>query len=180
MVEQWGWLGAATHPQRRYVRHLTLQRPGAEDAGVSAHHGGLHAGTVDRHDAAGDDLPNALVFSAVQPDPGGQGLRGPGCRAGPQVSAELLFASVREQLTALTVLAQPEEVIQAVTVVHSVAELVALLQAWLDGQWRADWAKARAGISWPQQAKSRRSGAHTSVHRLQEKHKHQRQARANT
>jgi len=29
--EEWGWLGAATHPKRRYVRQITLQRPGEPD-----------------------------------------------------------------------------------------------------------------------------------------------------
>jgi hypothetical protein len=26
-IEEWGWLGAAKHPKRRYVRQITLQRP---------------------------------------------------------------------------------------------------------------------------------------------------------
>lgn len=26
--EEWGWLGSATHPRRRYVRRITLERPG--------------------------------------------------------------------------------------------------------------------------------------------------------
>ena len=26
--EEWGWLGRPTHPQRRYVRRITLERPG--------------------------------------------------------------------------------------------------------------------------------------------------------
>jgi hypothetical protein len=29
--EEWGWLGAATHPKRRYVRQLTLMRPEESD-----------------------------------------------------------------------------------------------------------------------------------------------------
>jgi len=29
--EEWGWLGAANHPRRRYVRQITLQRPGEAD-----------------------------------------------------------------------------------------------------------------------------------------------------
>jgi hypothetical protein len=29
--EEWGWLGAAAHPPRRYVRQLTLKRPGESD-----------------------------------------------------------------------------------------------------------------------------------------------------
>jgi hypothetical protein len=29
--EEWGWLGRAHHPQRRYVRQITLQRPGESD-----------------------------------------------------------------------------------------------------------------------------------------------------
>jgi Transposase DDE domain len=28
--EEWGWLGSAGHAQRRYVRRITLERPGAE------------------------------------------------------------------------------------------------------------------------------------------------------
>jgi hypothetical protein len=28
---EWGWLGAANHPKRRYVRQITLQRPGEDD-----------------------------------------------------------------------------------------------------------------------------------------------------
>jgi hypothetical protein len=27
-LEEWGWVGAANHPKRRYVRQITLQRPG--------------------------------------------------------------------------------------------------------------------------------------------------------
>lgn len=30
-IEEWGWLGAETHKKRRYVRRLTLFRPGEED-----------------------------------------------------------------------------------------------------------------------------------------------------
>ena len=30
-VEQWGWFGAANHPKRRYVRQITLKRPGDAD-----------------------------------------------------------------------------------------------------------------------------------------------------
>jgi hypothetical protein len=30
-VEEWGWLGAANHPKRRYVRQITLQRPNESD-----------------------------------------------------------------------------------------------------------------------------------------------------
>lgn len=31
ILEQWGWIGAATEPRRRFVRHITLLRPDAED-----------------------------------------------------------------------------------------------------------------------------------------------------
>ncbi len=33
-VEEWGWLGAANHPKRRYVRQITLQRPGEADVAI--------------------------------------------------------------------------------------------------------------------------------------------------
>jgi hypothetical protein len=33
-LEEWGWLGRASHKQRRYVRRITLLRPGEEELGV--------------------------------------------------------------------------------------------------------------------------------------------------
>jgi DDE family transposase len=32
--EVWGWLGAANHPKRRYIRQVTLQRPGQADVAI--------------------------------------------------------------------------------------------------------------------------------------------------
>jgi hypothetical protein len=32
--EEWGWLGAASHPKRRHVRQVTLYRPGEPDVAV--------------------------------------------------------------------------------------------------------------------------------------------------
>jgi hypothetical protein len=32
--EEWGWLGAVNHPQRRYVRQITLRRPGEPDVAL--------------------------------------------------------------------------------------------------------------------------------------------------
>jgi hypothetical protein len=32
--EEWGWVGAANHPKRRYVRQITLQRPGEADVAI--------------------------------------------------------------------------------------------------------------------------------------------------
>jgi Transposase DDE domain len=32
--EEWGWMGAANHPKRRYVRQITLQRPGEADVAI--------------------------------------------------------------------------------------------------------------------------------------------------
>jgi hypothetical protein len=32
--EEWGWLGAANHPKRRYVRQITLQRAGEADVAI--------------------------------------------------------------------------------------------------------------------------------------------------
>src|SRR5438132_2887955 len=34
VIQEWGWLGAATEKRRRYVRRVTLLRPGEEDVGV--------------------------------------------------------------------------------------------------------------------------------------------------
>jgi hypothetical protein len=32
--EEWGWLGRADHPKRRYVRQITLERPGEGDVAI--------------------------------------------------------------------------------------------------------------------------------------------------
>lgn len=32
--EEWGWLGATNHPKRRYVRQITLKRPGESDVQI--------------------------------------------------------------------------------------------------------------------------------------------------
>jgi hypothetical protein len=32
--EEWGWVGAANHPKRRYVRQITLKRPGEADVAI--------------------------------------------------------------------------------------------------------------------------------------------------
>jgi hypothetical protein len=32
--EEWGWLGAANHPKRRYLRQITLQRPGEPEVAL--------------------------------------------------------------------------------------------------------------------------------------------------
>jgi len=92
-----------------------------------------------------------------------------------RVSAELLFRDVRDQLTGLVTFTEPAAAVAllqaAVPPACSVAELVALLRSWLTGQWRPAWEKAPPGKQRPRPAKSRQSGAHTSVYRLQEKHR---------
>lgn len=210
VLEQWGWLGGETNPRRRYVRLVTLQRPGEEDIL-------LVTDLLDSTAYPAADLldtylirwgiervfqqitevftleqwigtsPSATIFQAslcfllynlIQV------VRGyvahGAARPLAEVSAELLFESVREELTALRVLASADEVVAALPPVGSAAELVSLLQSYLAGQWRPGWEKARWKNS-PRKAKSRQSGAHTSVHRLQEKHRQQqRQANGET
>ncbi len=212
MVEHWGWLGAESHPQRRSVRRITLQRPGEEDILL----------VTDLRDAAAypaADLldcylirwgiervfqqitqvftleqwigtsPQATIFQAslcfllynlIQVVKGYLAQGAVPSKKLSEVSGQLLFESVREELSALTLLTEPREAVQAITVVSSPAEMVALLRSCLDGQWRAAWEKAAPSKSRPRKTKVRKSGAHTSVHRLLEKHKQKLQRQRQT
>ena len=90
-----------------------------------------------------------------------------------QVSAEMLFRDVQKQLTAVGELTTVAETLARVRVPESVAEVVGLLAGWLGNQGRPQWQKAAPPPRRPPKPKSKQSGAHTSVQRLLEKHRHQ-------
>jgi len=205
VVEDWGGLGAESNRDRRFVRRLTLMRPGAEAIIL----------ITDLLDAAGypaadlltiylarwgiervfqqitevfalrrliGSTPQATVFQAafclllynmVQV------LRGYIARTQPQpcladtLSTEQLFYDVQRELTAVSVLVAPSMVVASYTEELSQAELCQRLHSLLDSVWTPRWRKAVNTKPRPKVAKAKRSGAHTSLHRLLQATHHQ-------
>jgi hypothetical protein len=198
VVEDWGWWGAESNQSRRFVRRLTLTRPGEETIIL----------VTDLLDAtrypAADLLTVYLarwgierVFQQITevfalrrligstPQATGfqaafclllynmvQVLRGYIATAQPQlscaeeVSAEQLFYDVQRELTAVSVLIPPLLVVTAYTEELSHKELCQRLHDLLDSVWTPRWRKAVNTKPRPKVAKAKRSGAHTSMHRL--------------
>jgi DDE family transposase len=169
--EAWGWLGAANHPKRRYVRQITLQRPGEADVTI----------ITDLLDAdlypAADLLEHYLqrwgieqVFQKVTEVFGLQGLIGSTpkatifqfafClvlynmiqlvrgyiaahqqRAAETISIENLFLDVHRQLTAWSVLTESGVQLEIPAVANTRA-LAERLDALLAPQWSDRWIKA--------------------------------------
>lgn len=207
--EDWGWLGAEDHPQRREVRRITLLRPGEEEVAV----------VTDLLDAAvypAADLlalyllrwgiervfqkitevfhleqligstPQATVFQAafclllynmiqvvqayIAAAPGTPVAR-------EEISTELLFRDIERQLTALAELTTVAERVAAIPAALSLSAVAAQLQQLLAGVWRPSWRKAVNKKRRVQTIQAKKSGAHTSVFRVVEKHRQQQQAK---
>lgn len=170
--EEWGWLGAARHPQRRYVRQITLQRAGEPDVAL----------VTDLLDAAlypAEDLLNHYlqrwgieqVFQKVTEVFHLQGLIGGtpkatifqfafclllynliqvirGYVAAHQqreteaISMANLFLDVHRQLTAWSVLVESGLPLENIPVAPNRAALVNRLDHLLGDQWSNRWIKA--------------------------------------
>ena len=198
VVEDWGWLGAESNQSRRFVRRLTLTRPGEEaiilvtdllDAGrtpaadlltVYLARWGIERVFQQITEVFAlrrliGSTPQATVFQAafclllynmVQVMRGYIALAQPQpCRA-EDVSAEQLFYDVQRELTAVRVLVPPSMVVAAYTEERSQEELCQHLHGLLDSVWTPRWRKAVNTKPRPKVATAKRSGAHTSMHRL--------------
>jgi hypothetical protein len=209
VLEEWGWLGAADHPQRRYVRRITLLRPGEEEVAVVSDL--LDAAAYPAADLLAlylirwgiervfqkvtevfhleqliGSTPQATVFQAafclllynmiqvvqsyiaVAPST-------PVQREG--ISTELLFRDIERQLGALAELTAVEEIVAEIPTALSLSEAAARLRELLAGVWRPSWRKAINKKRRVQRAPAKKSGAHTSVHRVLEKHRQQQKAK---
>jgi Transposase DDE domain len=197
-VQEWGWMGAVSQCRRRYVRRITLQRPGAE-AIV------LVTDLLEAADFPATDLlavylarwqienvfqaitevfalrhligsaPQATVFQAamclvlynVL-----QLIRGYAAQAAPEptevaaLSAEQIFTDLHEELVGLHRLLAAEELVQILPTVLTTDEVRAQLKQLLSRAWTARWRKAVNQKARPHKAAAKRSGAHTSVHKL--------------
>lgn len=206
-TEDWGWLGAATDPRRRYVRRITLERPGDEPLVLVTDL--LHP---DRYPAA-ELLALYLarwgierVFQQVTEVFPLKRLIGGSPQAGifqlafclllynmiqvlrtyvaaaeawepNDISLEKLFDDVERELTAWSVLVQPAATVAAFATVPSVAQLKRRLSTLLGHVWQDRWLKAVNDQPRPHRVRRKAARSHTSVHRLLEEHRRQHKAK---
>jgi hypothetical protein len=193
--EECGWVGAASHPKRRYVRQITLQRPGEPDVA-------LVTDLVDGDLYPAEDLLTHYlqrwgieqVFQKVTEVFHLRGLIGGtpkatvfqfafclllynviqvvrGYVAAHQqreietISIEILFQDVHRQLTAWSVLAESGLRFDTIPVATDLATLAARLDVLLGKQWSNRWIKATNKRRRAQTPKPH-DRTHGSVHRI--------------
>lgn len=170
-VEEWGWLGRAAHRQRRYVRRITLQRPGQEKVAVITD-------LLDDTRYPAEDLLGAYlarwgieqvfqviteVFnlkSLIGSDPKAALFQGAFCmvmynliqvvrgyvargvqKPAEEVSTETLFDDCQKQLTAWMEAGDPQVAIARYRVALDAEQLPSRLQEILGGLWKPRWLK---------------------------------------
>jgi Transposase DDE domain len=170
--EEWGWLGAVTHPKRRYVRQITLQRPGEPDVA-------LVTDLLDAHTYPAEDLLNHYlqrwgieqIFQKVTEVFHLQKLIGSTPKATifqfafclllynliqvirgniaalqeretETISIENLFVDVHRQLIGWSVLVESGLPLDDIPVASNLEELAARLRHLLQDQWSNRWIKA--------------------------------------
>ncbi len=193
VVDEWGWLGSPKHPQRAYVRRITLERPADESIQVVTD-------LVDADVYPAADLLSLYrerwgierVFQQVTEVFGLQGLIGSSPRATVfqfafclllynllqvvrayvaqgskhrfgEVSTEMLFRDVQDQLTAWYQMVPAKETV-AVVVPLDLKATCRRLRERLAGVWKEVWRKSPKRSRAP----SRHTGhpSHVSAHRL--------------
>jgi hypothetical protein len=199
--EQWGWLGGAKDPRRRYVRRILLDRPGEETLIVVTD-------LVDgRRYPARDILAIYLarwgierVFQQITEVFPLKRLIGGSAQASvfqlafclllynliqvlrayvaaaeewepDDVSLEKLFADVERELVAWSVLVPPAATLAAFATVPSAAQVRERLRELLRDVWQDRWLKAVNEKPRPHRRSSKASRTHTSVHRILEDHR---------
>jgi hypothetical protein len=198
VTQEWGWMGAATDGRRRYVRRLTLERPGEEAillvtdlleeevfpaADLLAVY--LTRWQIENVFQAITEVfalrhligcaPQATVFQAslclviynVL-----QVIRGYAAEGAPEptpvaaMSAEQIFTDLHEELVGLHRVLDAEELLQILPEEPSAEEVRRQLRELLSRAWSPGWRKAVNKKPRPQKPKARQSGAHTSVHKV--------------
>jgi Transposase DDE domain len=193
--EEWGWLGAANHPKRRYVRQITLHRSGEPDVTL----------VTDLLDADGYPAEDLLhhylqrwgieqVFQKVTEVFHLQGLIGGTPKATifqfafclllynliqvirgyvaahqqretEMISIENLFLDVHRQLTAWSVLVESGLPFDNIPVAPNLAVLTTRLNDLLGSQWSNRWIKATNNKRRAHQPRPH-DRTHGSVHRI--------------
>jgi hypothetical protein len=197
-AEDWGWLGAPRNKERRYVRRITLTRPGAAPLilltdllDATAYPAvDLLAGYWKRWGIERVFQQITEVFHLqrlIGTTPRGTLFQLAVClvwynqvqvvrayvaeaaqRPVPSVSSELLFADVRRQLIALNEVVEPAAVVQAVGPPRSGAAVAQRLRALLAGVWTERWRKSPAKKNVPRQPREKKREP-SSAYRLIQK-----------
>jgi hypothetical protein len=198
-TEAWGWLGSATHKQRRYVRQITLERPG--DKAII-----LETDLLDSDRYAAVDLLAIYLerwgiermFQKVTEVFGLQGLIGGTpqatifqfafClvlynliqvvrghvaqaeqRAIETISTEKLFEDVTEELIAWNRVVEPETTVALFAEPPPLKDIQRRLRDLLGRVWTDRWTKSPSRKRRPAVKKSKRT--HGSVYRILEGHR---------
>jgi hypothetical protein len=206
-TEEWGWMGAVTQSRRRYVRRITLQRPGEEavilvtdlldgDRYPATHLLAVYLARWQienvfqaitevfelRHLIGG--TPQATVFQAslclliynVL-----QLLRGYIAAARPEpmrveeLSAEMIFRDLHEELVSLHRTLSPEELLAVLRQSASAEQVRGRLSERLANVWSPLWKKVSNKKPRTYKPKAKQSGAHTSVHKILQQAKQQKE-----
>ena len=205
--EEWGWLGSATHKQRRYVRRITLERAGEEalilvtsllDARryraadlleVYRQRWGIERVFQQVTEVFGlerllGSTPEATIFQfafCLVLYNIIQVLRGYAAQAGrrrvEEISSEKLFGDVTRQLVAWHELQSPETTVACFAQVLPLATLRRRLRELVKSCWGERWVKAPAKKRQGKRGKHAR--VHGSVYRIIRAHKqHQAQQKS--
>lgn len=202
VIQQWGWLGKGKG--RVYVRQITLRRRGEEDIIVVTdlldaeaypaedllelyrRRWGIEQVFGQITEVFGlarfiGSSPEATVFQAafclllynlIGIVKGGV-ARAVGCPT-EEVSSQKLFESIHEELLSLCRLVTTDEIESLLPRSDRAEILRARLQGLLAGCWKERYRKSRETKPRAKRDRPRRSGAHTSVFRLQQKFAHKR------
>jgi hypothetical protein len=198
--EQWGWLGAARNPKRRYVRRITLEREGQKDVV-------LITSLCDAETVPAADILEAYlrrwsieqtfqqvteVFglaALIGTTPEGtifqfalclllynmiQVVRGviasESSRPRAEISTENLFDDVRRDLIAWAVVVDHQQTLAYFAEEPSAAMVRRRLGELLGGLWYDRWRKAPAKRKPPPHPARPRERSHSSVYRLMQTH----------
>jgi hypothetical protein len=202
-VEEWGWMGSAKDKRRRYVRRISLERPGEETVV-------LVTDLLDAEKYPAVDLlliylmrwqienvfqqitevfdlrrligstPAATVFQAslclviynlLQVIRGYIAQGRPEPTKVDDLSSEMIFRDLHEELVSLHKTLTEEELSALLCRCPSDTEVRTRLTDRLGHVWSVLWLKARNKKPRPHKDKSKKSGAHSSVHKVLQKAK---------
>jgi hypothetical protein len=197
--QDWGWMGSADDPRRRYLRRMVVKRPGEEDVVVVTDlldpvaypaedllEVYLHRWQIENVFQQITEVfelrhligcaPGATVFQAalclviynIL-----QVLRGYAAQASPEavkveeLSTEKIFLDLHEELLGLHRVLKGVRSFEVLPREDRAEAVRARLAALLGRAWTPSWRKAKPSDKpRPQRPKAKQSGAHTSVHKV--------------
>jgi hypothetical protein len=95
-----------------------------------------------------------------------------------ELSAEMIFRDLHEELVSLHKTLRPDELLEVLRARPSADEVRGRLAARLGGVWSSLWRKARNAKPRPHRPKAKQSGAHTSVHKILQQAQQQKKDKA--